>query len=99
MNDAQASDCTAQGVTIFNPFVHKQVGKPSAIHEYCNDPVRKKGSCVWLCRQYGRRAIAWDVPVQDVEALSINLKGQSRWWSRYSFYSAVSVQHVKVRAR
>ena len=98
-NDGQASHSNQQNDTAFNLFLDNQTGKPSTIHKYCTDPIRMSGSCVWLCRQYGREVIAWDVPVQDAEALSIDLKGQSRWWSRYSFYSAVGVRHVNVVPR
>lgn len=79
-----------------NLFLERRQGKQSRIYGHCTDPIRKDGRCVWLCRRQGRRVIAWDIPLQDPEQSVIDLGSQNRWWSRYSFYNFVGVQHVEV---
>lgn len=73
-------------------------GRPSKIHEYCSDTVRKGQNCMWFVRRYGRSTFASYIVIEDIEKGSNPFKLQcfDSWWSRFGFYNIVGVRHVKV---
>lgn len=78
-----------------NPL-QDQKGKKSKIYDYCNDARRSDKKCIWFCRQQGRRTVAWDKEIGDIENQTFKLQDFNDWWRRFAFYNYVGVRHVQV---
>lgn len=81
-----------------DPFRDPQKGTKSIIYDYCNDARRSDKKCIWFCRQQGRKTVAWDEEIEDIEdpASSFKLRDFNTWWRRFAFYNYVGVRHVQV---
>lgn len=87
-----------------NPDLEAGKGRKTIIADQCQQRLLEDQHerCVFLCVRRGRRYLAVDIPLIDDDGGKLlgleRLRRESGgWWKKYSLYSAIAVQDVKVK--